>query len=84
MCSSDLCLKAWHHLVVQADGRTAPCCVLSGIAGSVAETSLAEVWANDPTFGSIRTGMLAGKPTGRCVECSANILAHEHAIRARL
>lgn len=78
------CLKAWHHLVVQADGRTAPCCVLAGVAGSVAEVSVAEVWREDETFRSIRQGMLAGRPTGRCAECSENILAHERAIRARL
>lgn len=78
------CLKAWHHLVVQADGRTSPCCVLAGEGESVADTSLADVWERSPTLGAIRQGMLAGRPTGRCVECSENILAHERAIRARL
>ena len=78
------CLKAWHYLVVQADGRTAPCCVLAGTGGSVAEAPLAEVWETDPTLTAIRVGMRAGTPTGRCAECSENILAHERAIRARL
>jgi MoaA/NifB/PqqE/SkfB family radical SAM enzyme len=78
------CLKAWHYLVVQADGRTAPCCVLAGTGGSVADVPLAEVWTTDPTLLAVRAGMRAGRPTGRCAECSENILAHERAIRARL
>ncbi len=78
------CLKAWHHLVVQADGRTSPCCVLAGEGESVAATAVAEVWERGATLTAIRTGMLAGRPTGRCAECSENILAHERAIRARL
>ncbi|MFN7146376.1 MAG: SPASM domain-containing protein, partial [Myxococcota bacterium] len=78
------CLKAWHHLVVQSDGRTAPCCVLAGTGGSVAETPLGAVWETDPTLTAIRDGMRRGVATGRCAECSENILAHERAIRARL
>ncbi len=78
------CLKAWHYLVVQSDGRTSPCCVLAGTGGSAADTPLATVWESDPTLTSIRAEMRAGRPTGRCVECSENILAHERAIRARL
>lgn len=78
------CLKAWHHLVVQSDGKIAPCCVLAGTGGSVAEAPLAEVWERDPTLLAIRAGMRAGRPTGRCAECSENILAHERAIRGRL
>ncbi|MDP2316666.1 MAG: radical SAM protein [Pseudomonadota bacterium] len=78
------CLKAWHYLVVQADGRTAPCCVLAGTGGSVADAPLAQVWESDPTLVGIRAGMRAGRPTGRCAECSENILVHERAIRARL
>jgi MoaA/NifB/PqqE/SkfB family radical SAM enzyme len=78
------CLKAWHHLVVQADGRTSPCCVLAGEGESVAEVSLGSVWEHGATLAGIRAGMLAGRPTGRCAECSENILAHERAIRGRL
>lgn len=78
------CLKAWHHLTVQADGRVAPCCVLAGEGGSVAERSLADVWGLDPFLESVRAGMRAGRPPGRCAECSENLLAHERAIRARL
>lgn len=76
------CLKAWHHLVVQADGRTSPCCVLAGAGEAV--TTVREVWEASPTLRAIRAGMLAGRPTSRCGECSENILAHERAIRARL
>jgi MoaA/NifB/PqqE/SkfB family radical SAM enzyme len=78
------CLKAWHYLVVQADGRTSPCCVLAGTGGSVADTPLATLWEADPTLLGIRAGMRRGQPTGRCAECSENILVHERAIRARL
>ncbi|MFZ5479906.1 MAG: radical SAM protein [Myxococcota bacterium] len=78
------CLKAWHHLVVQADGRTAPCCVLAGEGESVADTALAALWPTSPYLERVRAGMRAGRPTGRCAECSENILAHERAIRARL
>lgn len=77
------CLKAWHHLVVQADGRVSPCCVLAVIGESVADQPLAAAW-DGPTFAGIRAGMLAGRPTGRCAECSENILHHERAIRAVL
>lgn len=78
------CLKAWHSLVVQADGKTSPCCVLAGIGESVAHASLSDTWENSASLTTIRAGMLAGQPTGRCAECSENILAHERAIRARL
>ncbi len=78
------CLKAWHHLTVAADGRVAACCVLAGEGGSVAETSLASVWQTDPFLQTLRAGMLQGRPTGRCVECSENLLVHERAISARL
>jgi MoaA/NifB/PqqE/SkfB family radical SAM enzyme len=78
------CLKAWHHLVVQADGRTSPCCVLAGEGESVADTALAALWPTSPYLEQVRAGMRAGRPTGRCAECSENILAHERAIRSRL
>ncbi len=78
------CLKAWHHLTVAADGHIAACCVLAGEGGSVAETSLSTVWQSDPFLQKLRAGMLEGRPTGRCVECSENLLAHERAIHARL
>lgn len=78
------CLKAWHHLVIQADGRTSPCCVLAGTGPALGGAPLARFWAADPTLGSIRAGMRAGRPTGRCAECSENILAHERAVRAAL
>ena len=58
--------------------------MLAGTGGSVADAPLAEVWTTDPTLLAVRAGMRAGRPTGRCAECSENILAHERAIRARL
>lgn len=78
------CLKAWHYLVVQADGRTSPCCVLAGEGGSVRTRSLQAVWAGDPFLGTVRRGMLDKQPLPRCRECSANILGHEAAIRSAL
>jgi len=78
------CLKAWHYLVVQADGRTSPCCVLAGEGGSVANRSLEEAWATDPFLQQVRSGMAAGQPLERCRECSWNILGHEAIIRSHL
>ncbi len=78
------CLKAWHHLTISADGRVAPCCVLAGSGGSVADRPLAEVWESDPFLSKVREGMLAGSPQGRCAECSENLLIHERALLARL
>jgi len=78
------CLKAWHYLVVQADGKTSPCCVLAGQGGSVATTSVQEVWQQDVFMNRVRDGMEAHQPLPRCRECSWNILQHEAAIRAEL
>lgn len=78
------CLKAWHHLVVQADGRISPCCVLAGQGGSVAEQPLWQAWTGDPFLETVRARMLAQAPLPRCRECSWNILSHEAAIRAEL
>lgn len=78
------CLKAWHHLTISADGRVAPCCVLAGSGGSVAERPLSEVWETDSFLSEVRAGMLAGAPPGRCAECSENLLDHERAILGRL
>jgi len=78
------CLKAWHYLVVQADGRTSPCCVLAGEGESVAEAPLEEVWTSGGFLNQVRDGMAAGTPLPRCGECSGNILAHERVIRSYL
>jgi MoaA/NifB/PqqE/SkfB family radical SAM enzyme len=78
------CLKAWHYLVVAADGKTSPCCVLAGQGGSIANTPVSKVWQDDPFMNSVREGMLAGQPTPRCKECSWNILSHEALIRSHL
>lgn len=78
------CLKAWHYLVVQADGRTSPCCVLAGEGESVADTPLAQVWSEGAFLNQVRDGMASGKPLPRCRECSGNILEHERVIRGYL
>ena len=78
------CLKAWHSLVVQADGRTSPCCVLAGEGGSVRDKPLDVAWRTDPFLAAVRLGMLAKQPLPRCRECSWNILGHEAVIRRAL
>lgn len=79
------CLKAWHYLVIQADGRTSPCCVLAGEGEAVgSDEGVADLWKGSPFLNQIRTMMRQGRPAGRCAECSENILVHERAIRARL
>lgn len=78
------CLKAWHYLVVQADGLTSPCCVLAGQGESVADTPLREVWERGTFLETVREGMRSGAPLPRCRECSPNILAHERVIRSHL
>lgn len=78
------CLKAWHYLVVQADGRTSPCCVLTGQGESVADQPLDQLWRDSPFLTRVREGMLSQNPLPRCRECSPNILAHEAAIRGEL
>lgn len=78
------CLKAWHYLVVAADGRTSPCCVLAGEGESAAQTPLPQLWRDSAFLNAVRAGMLRGAPLPRCRECSGNILAHEALIRSAL
>jgi MoaA/NifB/PqqE/SkfB family radical SAM enzyme len=78
------CLKAWHYLVVQADGRSSPCCVLAGEGGSARSQPLEQLWQTDPFLEKVRAGMLAKAPLERCRECSWNILSHEAEIRRHL
>ena len=78
------CLKAWHYLVVQADGKSSPCCVLAGSGGSARTQPLADIWDYDPFLLSVRRGMLEKRPLSRCSECSENILRHEGEIRRAL
>lgn len=78
------CLKAWHYLVIQADGRSSPCCVLAGEGGSAREQPLSSLWETDPFLKQVRDGMLAKAPLPRCRECSWNILSHEAEIRRHL
>jgi AdoMet-dependent heme synthase len=78
------CLKAWHHLVIQADGVTSPCCVLAGEGGKINGQSLQQLWNTDSFLNRIRQGMLKKDPHERCQECSWNILSHEANIRAEI
>ena len=76
------CLKAWHHLVIDAAGRISACCVLAGEGERV--TTVAETWERSPWLVSLREARRAGAPLPRCAECSPNLLAHEAAIGERL
>jgi len=78
------CLRPWHYLVLDAAGRSSPCCVLSGLGESALDKPLQEVWHTDPFLVRLREEFRAGRPHPRCTECSANILGHERAIRDRL
>lgn len=78
------CLKAWHYLVVDADGNSSPCCVLTGNGGSARDTALETLWRKDPFLERVRTGMLKKEPLSRCRECTWNILSHEAEIRRHL
>ncbi len=78
------CLKPFHHLAITADGRISPCCVLAGEGESVVDQELSALWANSGYLNGLRATMLRGVATGRCAECSENILVHERAIRSRI
>jgi MoaA/NifB/PqqE/SkfB family radical SAM enzyme len=78
------CLKPWHHLVISHNGRTAPCCVLSGEGPSIKKTSFMDFWNNSTYFQQLRSSMHKHQPTKRCAECSWNILRHEAEIRTHL
>ena len=75
------CLKPWHHLVIGHNGRTSPCCVLSGEGPSIKGQSFLDFWHTSSYFTALRTSMYQHKPTNRCAECSWNILRHEQEIR---
>ena len=78
------CLKPWHHLVIGHNGRTSPCCVLSGEGPSIKNSSFMEFWTQNEYFSQLRSDMRNHKPTKRCAECSWNILRHEQEIRSHL
>ena len=78
------CLKPWHHLVIGHNGKTSPCCVLTGEGPSIKEQPFMNFWLNNPYLEQLRNNMRAHNPTQRCAECSWNILRHEQEIRTHL
>ena len=77
------CYKPWHHLTIQADGRTSPCCVLAGSGEPITE-DLQSFWLNSSYFKQMRSSMLNHRPPARCSECSNNILQQERLIQEAL
>lgn len=77
------CYKPWHHLTIQANGRTSPCCVLAGSGDAITE-DLQSFWHSNPYFQEMRLAMLEHRPPDRCSECSNNILQQERLIQEAL
>lgn len=75
------CYKPWHHLTIQADGRTSPCCVLAGEGEPINGATVSDFWETSPYLTGMREKMLAHTPPKRCRECSPNILRQEWAIQ---
>lgn len=75
------CYKPWHHLTIQADGRTSPCCVLAGEGETIRGSNISEFWSTSSYLNGLRQTMRDHKPTKRCSECSPNILSQEWAIQ---
>ena len=77
------CYKPWHHLTIQANGRTSPCCVLAG-SGEVITEDLQSFWRENRYFQEMRQSMVNHRPPSRCAECSRNILQQEKLIQEAL
>ena len=77
------CYKPWHHLTIQADGVTSPCCVLAGTGDTVSD-DLEHFWMQNSYFEDMRSRMLNHTPPARCNECSNNILRHERLVQRSL
>jgi radical SAM protein with 4Fe4S-binding SPASM domain len=67
------CWKMWHSTVITWDGKVVPCCFdkdASHAMGSVAESSLAEIW-NGKTYNGFRQALLTSrKEIDICKNCS--------------
>ncbi|MBJ93791.1 MAG: hypothetical protein CMP23_04865 [Rickettsiales bacterium] len=79
------CLNPWYYLVVQPDGSTSPCCVITGTGNNVRE-GLGEVWRSrdGSYFGDLRRNMQAKVMTDLCRNCSQSIIARNDYIREHL
>jgi len=79
------CLNPWYYLVVQPDGSTSPCCVITGTGNNVKE-GLPKVWqgGEGSYFGDLRSNMEAKVMTDLCRNCSQSIIARNDYIREYL
>lgn len=78
------CYKPWHHLTIQADGKTSTCCVLAGEGESIRGASVSTFWKESPYLNHMRAQMRAHTPSKRCKECSPNILSQEWVIQREM
>ena len=79
------CLNPWYYLVVHPDGKTSPCCVISG-TGENARDGLDTVWNGETGtyFGDLRSSMQDKTMTELCRNCSQSIIARNDYIREYL
>tara|TARA_B100000029_G_scaffold51850_2_gene47161 strand:- start:328 stop:1440 length:1113 start_codon:yes stop_codon:yes gene_type:complete len=79
------CLNPWYYLVVHPDGKTSPCCVISG-TGENAGDGLRDVWLGQENtyFGDLRSSMEQKVMTDLCRNCSQAIISRNDYIREYL
>lgn len=77
------CLNPWYYLVVQPDGATSPCCVITGAGESAAE-GLPQVWRDGSYFGALREQMVGKQMPEPCRNCSNSIISRNDYVREHL
>ena len=72
------CPAGTHYMGIRPNGDVTPCPYLPAFAGTLRQSSLAELWTSSPLFTGIRERTALG---GRCGECEMN--GHCGGCRAR-